>query len=149
MPEGGEMRHLLRSQVCLRLIGVVVLALLLAAGVSCTAPAVGSPFVPIPPPNPTFGPPTQEFDSDGLPHTYWKVTSPPSPQLSDFWVYLTNIDMGEGVSKRAAQDGSYEIRVEGQEGDQILFAFDTPDVRTMCWPLREGLAEVPCPGWSP
>ena len=143
------MRHLLRSQVCLRLIGVVVLALLLGAGVSCTAPAVGSPFVPIPPPNPTFGPPTQEFGSDGVTRTYWKITSPPSPPLSDLWVYLTNIDMGEGTIELAAQDGSYETRIEGQQDNQILFTFETPEVKTMCWTLREGLAEVPCPGWYP
>jgi hypothetical protein len=143
------MRHLLRSQVSLRLIEVVVFALLLAAGVSCNAPAVGSPFVPIPPPNPTFGPPTPELDSDGVTRTYWKVTSPPSPQLSDFWVYLTNINMDEGTIERAAQDGSYETRIEGQQDNQIRFTFGSPDGETMCWPLREGLAEVPCPGWSP
>jgi hypothetical protein len=53
------------------------------------------------------------------------------------------------VSKRAAQDGSYEIRAEGQEGDQMLFTFETLDVKAMCWPLREGLADVTCPGWYP
>jgi hypothetical protein len=69
--------------------------------------------------------------------------------LSDFWVYLTNINMDEGTIERAAQDGSYETRIEGQQDNQILFTFGTPDVKAMCWPLREGLAEVSCPGWSP
>jgi len=113
-------------------------------GASCTAPPVGSLFVPIPPPNPTFGPPTSEIDSDGVSHTYWKVTSPPSSELSAFWVYLTNIDMGRGASVQAAQDGSYATQVEGQQGDRILIGFGAPDNETMCRPLREGLADVPC-----
>jgi hypothetical protein len=135
------MRHPLRRR---RLIGGFVFALLLAAGVSCNAPAVGSPFVPIPPPNPTFGPPTPEIDSGGVTHTYWKVTGPPSPQLSNLWVYLINIEMGEGTIELAAQDGSYETRIEGQQGDRILFSVGTPSRETMCRPLREGLADVPC-----
>jgi hypothetical protein len=129
----------------LRLIAALVFSLLLTMGASCTAPPLGSLFVPIPPPNPTFGPPTAETDSDGVAHTYWKVTSPPSSELSAFWVYLTNIDMGRGVSVQAAQDGSYTTQVEGQQGDQILIGFGAPDSEIMmCRPLREGLADVPC-----
>jgi hypothetical protein len=138
------MRHLLRNRSILRLIAALVFPLLLAVSVSCNAPAIGSYYVPIPPPNPTFGPPTSEIDGDGVAHTYWKVTSPPASGLSDFWVYLTNISMGRGVSVQAAQDGSYTTQVEGQQGDWILIGVGAPDNEPMCRPLREGLADVPC-----
>jgi hypothetical protein len=146
MTEDPDMKLLLRSILLLRLTAALVFPLLLTVGVACNAPAVGSPYIPIPPPpNPTFGSPTSEIDSAGVTHTYWKVTSPPSSELSDLWVYLTNIDMGSGTIVRAAQDGSYATRVEGQPGDRILFGFGAPDGPiTLCRPLREGVAEVPC-----
>jgi hypothetical protein len=140
------MRHLIRNRSILRLIAALVFPFLLTVGGSCTAPAVGDFFHPIPPPDPTFGPPTAETDSDGIAHTYWKVTSPPSPS-SDYsyvWVYLTNENRSLGVSVQAAQDGAYTTQVEGQQGDQIIFGFGAPDRETMCRPLREGLANVPC-----
>jgi hypothetical protein len=144
MPEHTDMRHLIRNRWILGMIAALVSPLVLTVGVSCTAPAVGSLFIPIPPPNPTFGPPTSETDSDGVAHTYWKVTSPPSSELSDLWVYLTNIDMGRGVSVQAAQDGAYATQVEGQQGDRIVIGFGAPYNESMCRPLGEGLAEVPC-----
>lgn len=140
--EHPDMRHLRRNIFILRLVAALILPVVLASGVSCNAPAIG--FMPIPPPNPTFGPPTSEIDSDGIAHTYWKVTSPPFWQLSDFWVYLSNIDMGRGVSVQAAQDGSYTTRVEGQPGDQIIIDFQNPGYETICRPLREGLADLAC-----
>jgi hypothetical protein len=142
MPRASDMRHLLRNRSILRSIAALVFPLVLTAGVSCNAPAIGSPFVPIPPP--IFGPPTPEIDSAGVTHTYWKVTSPPSPALSDLWVYLTNMNMGSGVIVRAALDGSYTTRIEGQQGDPILFNFGSLDGTAMCRPLREGVADTPC-----
>ena len=139
------MRSLLRSKSILRLMAAMVFPLLLAVGVSCNAPAIASPYIPIPPP--TFGPPTAEIDSDGVTHTYWKVTSPPSSALSDIYVYLTNIDMGPGtvgLIVRTAQDGSYSTRIEGQQGDRIQFNFGSLDGEAMCRPLREGVADTPC-----
>jgi hypothetical protein len=137
------MRHLLRTRFVLRLIAAAVLSLLLTAGTVCTSAPVGPySYIPIPPPS--LGAPTSEIDSAGGAHTYWKVTSPASSDLSYLWVYLTNIDMGAGTIVRAAQDGSYTTRVEGQPGDRILFSFGAPDGPTMCWPLREGLANAPC-----
>jgi hypothetical protein len=136
------MRHFLRNRLILRLLAALVFPLLLTAGVSCNAPAIGSPFSPIPPP--TFGAPTPETDSAGVTHTYWSVTSPPSGDLSNLWVYLTNMNMGSGVIVRAAQDGSYTTRIEGQQGDPILFRFGSLDGATMCRPLREGVADTPC-----
>ena len=136
------MKHLLRSRFILRLIAALVFPILLAVGVSCNAPAISSPFVPIPPP--TFDAPTPEIDSAGVTHTYWKVTSPPSSNLSNLWVYLTNINMGSGVIVLTAQDGSYTTRIEGQQGDPIRFNFGSLDGESMCRPLREGLADTPC-----
>jgi len=73
------------------------------------------------------------------------VTSPPSSPLSESWVYLTNIDMGRGVSVQAAQDGSYSTQLEGQQGDQIIISVQAPGLETICRPLREGLANVAWP----
>ena len=137
------MRHLIETRSVLRLIAALVFSVLLTAGAACNAPPVGPySYIPIPPP--TFGPPTSEIDSAGVAHTYWKVTSPPSPELGNIWVYLRNLDMGSGVSVRAAQDGSYTTQVEGQQGERILFGFGASDNETRCWPLREGLADTPC-----
>ena len=138
------MRHLLRTRSLVRLIAALVFSLLLTVGASCNAPPVGSGFIPIPPPDPTFGSPTPEIDSAGVTHVYWKVTSPPSSGLSALFVYLTNLDMGSGTITRAAQDGSYEARLEGQQDDWILLTFGAPDGQSMCRPLREGLAAVSC-----
>ena len=142
--EDPDMRNLLRNIFTRRLVAAFMLLLVLAVGVSCNAPAIGSYYIPIPPPDPTFGPPTPEIDSDGVTHTYWKVTSPPSSQLSDLWVYLTNIDMGFGTIVLAAPDGSYTTRIEGQQGDRIVFNFGSLEGQAMCRPLREGVADTPC-----
>jgi hypothetical protein len=146
IPRNKAMRHLIRNRSILRLISAIVFSFLLTMGGSCTAPPVGDFFHPIPPPDPTFGPPTAETDSDGIAHTYWKVTSPPSlsPELSYIWVYLTNTTMRNGVSVQAAQDGAYSTQVEGQQGDQIIFGFGAPYRDAICRPLQEGLADVPC-----
>jgi len=142
------MTHSIRGRSIVRLVAAVLFPLLLTVGASCNAPAIGSPFIPIPPPNPTFGPATSQIDSDGIAHTYWKVTSPPSSELSDLWVYLANFNMGVGASVQAAQDGSYRTQAEGQPGDWIEFGFGAPygeASQTMCRPLREGLADTPLP----
>jgi hypothetical protein len=141
------MRQLQLSTRILRLLAALLFPLFLMVGVSCNAPAIGDFFHPLPPPDPTFGPPTPEIDSAGVTHIYWQVTSPASAELSDVWVYLTNIGLGRGVSVQAAQDGSYTTRIEGQQGDRILFGFGAPydeTNQTMCRPLREGLADAAC-----
>jgi hypothetical protein len=115
----------------------------------CSSPPVGSPFIPIPPPNPTIGPATPELDSAGVSHTYWKITSPAEPHFSNTWVYVDNDSLGVGVSLRTSADGSYATRIEGQEGDRILFGFGSSFAEAdfdsrLCRPLREGLADTPC-----
>jgi len=140
------MRHLHLGRSLGRLLAALLFLLLLAAGVSCNGYAVGPDYIPIPPPA-TFGSPTSEIDSAGVTHTYWSVTSPASPDLSDLWVYLTNVDMGSGTIVRAARDGSYATRIEGHAGDWIMFGFGAPygqTSQTMCRTLREGLADVAC-----
>jgi hypothetical protein len=144
MQGDSDMRHSLRSRSILRFIATLVFPVLLTVGGSCNGPDVGSPYFPIPPPNPSFGPPTQAIDSDGVAHTYWKVTSPPSAELSHVYVYLTNIDRGSGTIVLAAQDGSYTTLVEGQQGDRIVFDFGALNNYTMCRPLREGVADTSC-----
>lgn len=131
--------------------GLLVAALLsfgLATGVGgCGAPPMGSPLQPIPPPDPTIEPGILEMDAAGVGHLYWKVTSPPESQLGHVWIYLNNDNLGVGVSLRALADGSYSTRIEGQEGDRILFGFGASyteaEVR-FCRPLRAGLATTPC-----
>ncbi len=141
----------LRLSRTLRRILVVVLLSsgpALAVG-GCSSPPVGSPIIPIPPPNPTIGPATPEFDSAGVSHTYWKISSPPEPHFANVWVYVDNDNLGVGVSLRTSIDGSYTTRIEGQEGDRILFGFGASfaeadfDAR-LCRPLHEGLADTPC-----
>lgn len=143
----------MRKILCSRIIFRLIAALLFPVGLAATAGCNGSPigdytFHPLPPPpNPTFGPPTAEMDSAGVQHVYWKVASPPSPELRDIWVYVTNSDMNAGVIVRATSDGSYATRIEGQEGDWILFSFGAAYGETrsnMCRPLHEGEATVPC-----
>jgi hypothetical protein len=139
--------RLLPYRSLLRLLSAVLLAFGLTVGGACSSPPVGSPFVPIPPPDPTFGPPTSELDSTGASRIYWKISSPPSTQLRSIWVYVDNSNLGLGVSLRASEDGSYTTRIEGQEGDRILFgfgaAFADAELR-LCRPLREGLASSSC-----
>ena len=138
---GTRLGHRLR-----RLLAMALLSSGLAVG-GCSAPELGSPYVPIPPPNPTFGPATPELDSAGNSHTYWKVTSPAAAQLSDVWVYVDNNNLGVGVSLRALTDGSYSTRIEGQEGDRILFGFGASYADAewrLCRPLHAGLANQPC-----
>lgn len=145
MQEDSDMRHLLRNRSILRLIAALIFPVLLTVGASCNGYEVGSPYFPIPPPDPSFGPPTQAIDSDGVAHTYWKVTSPPSAELSHVYVNLTNIDRGSGTIVRAAQDGSYATLVEGQQGDRIVFDFvGALNNYSMCRPLQEGLADTSC-----
>jgi hypothetical protein len=120
--------------------------LTLGAG-GCGSPPIGSPFSPIPPPEPTFGPGTPELDSKGVRHLYWTVTSPPVARLSNIWVYVDNDNLGAGVSLRASADGSYATRIEGQEGDRILFGFGAAFVDSelrLCRLLYAGLANTPC-----
>jgi hypothetical protein len=131
-----------------RILVVALLSTGLTLGVGgCTSPPMSSPFVPIPPPDPTFGPGTSELDGAGASHLYWKVTSPPADQLSNVWVYVDNSNLGVGVSVRASSDGSYTTRIEGQEGDRIRFGFGSSFVDAewrLCRPLHEGLADTPC-----
>jgi hypothetical protein len=145
-----QMSKIFRSRMVFRLIAALLFPIGLAGGLGCNGSPVGEyTFHPLPPPpNPTFGPPTTEMDGTGAQHVYWKVTSPASSGLSDIWVYLTNSDLNSGVSVRAASDGSYATRIEGQEGDSILFSFGAAYGETkwdMCRPLHEGEATTPCP----
>ena len=140
------MRQILCSRILLRLARTFLLATAITGGLACSAPPIASPdWVPLPPP--VIGPPTVETDSTGLQHTYWKVEGEPSHAMSNLWVYLNNLEMGSGVSAKAAADGSYETRIEGQEGDRILFgagATDRDIIWTMCRRLYEGPANALC-----
>ena len=139
------MSQSLLSRILLRLAAALLLPTVLAVGGGCNAPPIGSPFVPIPPP--VFGPEIQETDSAGVEHNYWSVASSPSRGLSFRWVYLDNLDLGAGASVRAAADGSYTTRIEGQKDDRIEFGVELSDRSvswSMCYFLHEGTADAPC-----
>jgi hypothetical protein len=140
------MRQILCSRIILRLVRALAFAIAITGGPACNAPPIASPdWVPLPPP--VIGPPTVETDSAGLQHTYWKVEGKPTLAMSNLWVYLNNLEMDSGVSAKAAADGSYETRIEGQEGDRIHIgagATDSDITWTMCRRLYEGPANVLC-----
>lgn len=129
-----------------RLLAMALLSGGLAIG-GCGSPELVSPYIPIPPPDPTLTPETAELDSTGVSHTYWKVTSPAADQMRNIWVYIDNSDLGVGVSLRASIDGSYSARIEGQEGDRLHFGFGVSFANSewrRCRLLREGPATTPC-----
>jgi hypothetical protein len=140
------MRQILCSRIVLRLVRTLLFAMAITEGLACNAPPIASPdWVPLPPP--VIGPAAAETDSAGLQHTYWKVEGKPTQAMSNLWVYLNNLEMDSGVSAKAATDGSYETRIEGQEGDRILIgagAIDRDVSWTMCRRLYEGPANVLC-----
>jgi hypothetical protein len=121
-------------------------ALLGGLGLALLA-ACNSPFIPIPPPNPTFEPPVAVEDGRGGTRLMWGVFSPPTQPMARATVFLFNRDLGQGVIVRAGEDGAYSTSIEGQREDEILIHFETDDgesSQSICRPLREGHAAVPC-----
>jgi hypothetical protein len=115
----------------------------LAAVVACLSFVVvfscNTPFIPIPPPDPTFS-----QDSSGE----WAVSTPPDSRAMGSIFYIYNESLGTGVMQRAAADGSMYARpLQGQEGDYILIHWEQrtgESSSTICRPLGVGLVRIGC-----
>ena len=101
--------------------------------------ACNSPFIPIPPPNPSF---TQSSTGE------WSVQTPPDSRASGATFYIYNANLGSGIIERAAPDGSmYGYPLQGAVGDRIMIRWErspTEGSSSICRPLGEGTAIQGC-----
>jgi hypothetical protein len=102
--------------------------------------ACNSPFIPIPPPNPTF----TESATPGE----WQVSTPPDSRASSAVFYIYNSNLGSGLIQRAAPDGSmFASPLIGQAGDRIGIHWErstTDGSSTICRVLGAGTAVQGC-----
>ncbi len=102
--------------------------------------ACNSPFIPIPPPNPTF--------TEGATSGEWSVSTPPDSRASGARFYIYNATAGSGLIQRAAADGSmYAYPLQGQVGDHVEIHWErsvADGSSTICRPLGAGLALQGC-----
>ncbi len=116
------------------------LAGLVAAASFIVVLACNSPFIPIPPPDPTFN----ESATQGQ----WSVASGPDSRASRALFYIYNASVGSGIIQQAAQDGSmYAYPLFGQVGDSIEIHWErsvSDSSSTICRPLGPGLARQGC-----
>jgi hypothetical protein len=102
--------------------------------------ACNSPFIPIPPPNPTF----TESSTPGE----WQVSTPPDSRASGALFYIYNANLGSGLIQRAATDGSmFTFPLHGQAGDRITIHWErsvTDSSSSICRPLGTGLVQQGC-----
>ncbi len=103
--------------------------------------ACNSPFIPIPPPNPTF---TESAATPGE----WEVSTPADPRASGALFYIYNVKTGSGLIQLAAPDGSmYAFPLQGQAGDPIQIHWErsvADGSSTICRPLGAGLVQQNC-----
>ena len=103
--------------------------------------ACNSPFIPIPPPNPTF---SQDSTSG-----QWAVSTAPDSRAVGARFYIYNADLGSGLIQQAAPDGSmYAYPLQGVAGDRIQIRWErTPSEAslTICRPLGAGYVQQACP----
>jgi hypothetical protein len=109
--------------------------------------ACNSPFIPIPPPNPTFAP-TVVPDCFGGTREDWSVSGPPNLRGAGARVYTYNARAESGLIVKAADDGSYAAYpLYGQRNDPIQIYWDRgaqDRSLTICRNLTEGTATKPC-----
>ena len=109
--------------------------------------ACNSPFIPIPPPNPSFSPVVVP-DGTGGTREEWQVASPADGRMANARVYIFNRALGAGIIVQAAGDGSYvAFPLSGERGDQIDLYWERGGSErslTICRYLGEGLAYTPC-----
>jgi len=102
--------------------------------------ACNSPFIPIPPPNPTF----TESATPGE----WEVSTSADSRASGARFYIFNASTGSGLIQRAAPDGSmYAYPLQGQAGDHIEIHWErsiTDGSSTICRPLGPGFVQQGC-----
>lgn len=114
--------------------------LTVTAGISLVVVfACNSPFIPIPPPDPTFSQDSSSGD--------WAVSLPPDSKAIGSRYYIYNSTLGAGIIQRAASDGSVYARpLHGQIGDNIYINWErgTEVSLTICRPLGAGLVQMVC-----
>jgi hypothetical protein len=102
--------------------------------------ACNSPFIPIPPPNPTF--------SEGSTSGEWSVSTPPDSRAGGALYYIYNANLGSGLMQRAAADGSmYAYPLQGTAGDRIQIRWEKSAAQSsssICRPLGQGLVVQGC-----
>lgn len=102
--------------------------------------ACNSPFIPIPPPNPTF----TESPTPGE----WQVHVPADSRAIGSRYYVYNSTTGTGLIQRAAPDGSMDAYpLQGQAGDPIELHWErslSDGSSTICRPLGSGLVQQGC-----
>ena len=111
-----------------------------AAGVSLVVVfACNSPFIPIPPPDPTFSQDPSSGD--------WAVSLPPDARAIGSRYYIYNSTLGTGLIQKASADGSVYARpLQGQIGDSIYINWErgTESSLAICRPLGAGLVQMVC-----
>jgi hypothetical protein len=120
------------------------LHLWLAAVVACVllvvAFACNSPFIPIPPPDPTFTAGSTSGD--------WSVSTPPDSHAVGARFYIYNVTLGSGIIQQASPDGSMAAHpLIGKVGDHIELYWQksiADSSSTICRPLSEGLVMQGC-----
>ena len=102
--------------------------------------ACNSPFIPIPPPNPTF--------TEGSNSGEWAVSTPPDSRAGGARFYIYNSDLGSGLIQQAAPDGSmYAFPLHGAAGDRVEIRWERSAVEgssTICRRLGAGLVDRGC-----
>jgi hypothetical protein len=97
--------------------------------------ACNSPFIPIPPPNPTF---TENAATPGE----WQVHMPADSRAGGSLYYVYNVTTGSGLIQRASADGSMDAYpLQGQGGDHIEIHWErtiADGSSTICRPLGSG-----------
>jgi hypothetical protein len=104
--------------------------------------ACNSPFIPIPPPNPTF---TENSATPGE----WQVHMPADSRASGAIYYVFNATTGSGLMQRASPaDGSMDAYpLQGQPGDHIQIHWErslAEGSSTICRPLGSGVVQQSC-----
>lgn len=104
--------------------------------------ACNSPFIPIPPPNPTF---TESSATPGE----WQVHMPPDSRAAGALYYVYNASTGSGLIQLASPtDGSMDAYpLQGQPGDRIQIRWErsaTDGSSTICRPLGSGVVVQGC-----
>ncbi|MGD0838064.1 MAG: hypothetical protein ABSB49_15605 [Polyangia bacterium] len=126
MPRGTTL--CLRKRLAAALLGLAMVAVF----------ACNSPFIPIPPPNPTFG----QVSADN-----WSVTMPPDGAAIGATYFILNARLGSGIIQEAAGDGSvFAQPLQGQVGDSIYIHWErgTDTSSVLCRPLGPGLVQTSC-----
>ena len=102
--------------------------------------ACNSPYIPIPPPNPTF--------TESATAGEWQVSTPPDSRSIGSRFYIYNATAGSGLIQAAGPDGSMNAYpLQGQVGDHIQIHWERSIVdgsSTICRPLVSGLVQQGC-----